>query len=95
MSDIYLNEDFDNYNLIAKIIDDKGNLNLRITHKFGGKHFAEHKEVQILSDDLKIIGSEYINKKNISHLVNNIKKKESMMGFSLSKIIIIFMSMIF
>jgi len=76
MSDIYLNEDFDNYNLIAKIIDDKGNLNLRITHKFGGKHFAEHKEVQILSDDLKIIGSEYINKKNISHLVNNIKKKE-------------------
>jgi hypothetical protein len=74
MSDIYLSEDLDNYKLVAKLLDDKGDLNLRITHKFGGKHFAEHKEIQILNEDLEIIGSENINKNNISHLILNIKK---------------------
>ena len=73
MSNIYLSEDIDNYNLVAKLLDDKGTLSLRIIHKFGGKHFAEHKEVQILNEDLEIIGSENINKDNISHLILNIK----------------------
>ena len=74
MNDIYLSEDLDDYKLVAKLLDDKGDINLRITHKFGGKHFAEHKEIQILNEDLEIIGSENINKNNISHLILNIKK---------------------
>ena len=54
MNDIFLSEDFNNYKLVARVIDDKGNLTLRVTHKLGGKHFAEHKEVLILSDDLRM-----------------------------------------
>ena len=52
MSDVYFSENFNDYKLDARSIDNEGNLNLRITHRFGGKHFAEHLKIQVF--DLKI-----------------------------------------
>jgi hypothetical protein len=74
MNELFLSENFEDYKLDAKLIDNDGNLNLRITHRFGGKHFAEHFKIQVFNNRYEIVGSENINKKNISFLLTNIQR---------------------
>ena len=62
MSDIFLKDKFNDFDLIAKIDDKSGNIKLRIIHKFGGQHFAEHSVIQVLNKDFDTIGHENINK---------------------------------
>jgi hypothetical protein len=85
MNKIFLEEEFDNYKIIVKNLDETGNLCLRITHKTGGKNFAEHSKVQVLNEDYEIIGSENISKNNILYLIKNIKKKGIDDGFFVFK----------
>ena len=74
--DIFV-EDTQDYKLEGKVLDSHGNIKIRITHKFGGKHFAEHDKIQVLDIQNKILGSEKINKKNIKYIFENIKKKRN------------------
>ena len=55
---IIVEEDFQDYKLQARSLDNNDEIKLRIIHKHGGKHFAEHSMVQILDSNSEIIGSE-------------------------------------
>ena len=63
--DLIIEEDFQEYKLQAKSLKNNDGIKLRIIHKKGGGHFAEHTKVQILDTNSSIIGSENITKENI------------------------------
>jgi len=73
------------FKLEGRILDSLGNIKIRITHKLGGKHFADHEKVQVLDVNNKIIGSEKINKLNIKYIFENIKKKGTTEGLFVVK----------
>jgi hypothetical protein len=85
MSDIFLKDKFNDFDLIAKIDDKSGNIKLRIIHKFGGQHFAEHSVIQVLNKDFDTIGHENINKDNIIFVIENIKKNGTTEGLFVIK----------
>ena len=65
MKQLHLSENFDDYILEAFFINESNNLKLRIKHSSGGKHFADHTQVQVLDSNLNMVGSENINTNNI------------------------------
>jgi hypothetical protein len=66
---------FNEYLLIQNEIPNTENIKLKIVHKSGGKHFAEHYMVQVLNSDFESIGSEKITKYNIDLIINTIKSR--------------------
>ena len=67
--------EIDDYFIIENEIPNSGNIKLRIIHKTGGKHFAEHSKVQVLNTNFESIGTESINKNNINLIINTIRSK--------------------
>ena len=67
--------EIDDYFIIENEIPNSGNIKLRIIHKTGGKHFAEHSKVQVLNSNLESIGTESINKNNINLIIDTIRSK--------------------
>jgi len=56
MKQLHLSENFDDYILEAFFINESNNLKLRIKHSSGGKHFADHTQVQVLDSNLNMLG---------------------------------------
>ncbi len=70
-----LHHEFGEYLVIQSDIPNSENIKLRIVHKSGGKHFAEHLKVQVFNHKFESMGSENINKSNIDIILNSIKFK--------------------
>lgn len=85
MKQLHLSENFDDYILEAFFINESNNLKLRIKHSSGGKHFADHTQVQVLDSNLNMVGSENINTNNIDYIFENIKRKGITEGLYLIK----------